>query len=378
MKNKTVYFLGAGFSAGVKNSKGQRMPSQEKIVEQIIDNRNCFPNEFAKFKRFLENTMEIPDRYHTQIPLEDIFTPLDKCITEGISFRNMNQNEAEEMRNLVDFLIGKTLDILLRGNVQKEYIETFAKYLVNQSASRANGHYSKNDPVSVISTNWDILLDNSIYHELQEKYDNKNINTKGVVDYCCNISSYREHDNRVKAGLEILGKGGYTVKLLKLHGSLNWLTCPRCNRLYVDFDNKIAIQQYAKKNADKEKCRHCKVNFGDHNSHALVSNLIMPTFLKNLTNTQYKLVWHNAAIELSEASKIIFVGYSLPMADFEIRQILSRMVRKDAIIEVVDIGHGENDQKIIDLKNKYETFFGREIAVHHRGTEDYFLENLDN
>jgi len=61
----------------------------------------------------------------------------------------------------------------------------------------------------------------------------------------------------------------------------------------------------------------------------------MPTFLKNLTNTQYKLIWQNAAIELSEATKIVFIGYSLPAADFEMKQILSRMVRDTAEIEVV-------------------------------------------
>ncbi len=372
MKDKTVYFLGAGFSAGVKNSDGIRMPSQEKIVQQIIENKLHFEREFIKFHEFLVNTMGIPERYHSQIPLEDIFTPIDKCISEGIAFRNISHNKAKEIRELVDYLIGKTLEILLRGDMQKRYIDKFASHLVNLSAKRANGKYSKIDPVSVISTNWDILLDNSIHRELEHSHTN----SKGVVDYCCNISSYRKQDDRVKAGLEILGKGGYTVKLLKLHGSLNWLTCPRCNRLYVDFDQKIAIHQFTKQPHEKEKCRHCNDNFGDHDSHALESNLIMPTFLKNLTNTQYKLVWHNAAIELSEASKIVFVGYSLPMADFEIRQILSRMVRKDAIIEVVDKGDDENDQKIIDLKNKYETFFGRKVTIHHYGSEVYFNENL--
>jgi len=44
-----------------------------------------------------------------------------------------------------------------------------------------------------------------------------------------------------------MGKGGFNVKLLKLHGSLNWLQCPRCNRLFVDFDNKIAVGQYITK-----------------------------------------------------------------------------------------------------------------------------------
>ena len=60
------------------------------------------------------------------------------------------------------------------------------------------------------------------------------------------------------------------------------------------------------------------------NSIKLQSNLLLPTYLKNLSNIQIKLVWQNAAIELSEAMRIVFIGYSLPAADFEIRQLLAR------------------------------------------------------
>lgn len=376
MKDKVVYFLGAGFSAGVTNSEGIRIPSQEKLVEQIITHQNSFKSEYEKFKCFLEKTMDIPENYHVNIPLEDIFTPLDKCMSDGIAFRNISSDEAKQIRELVDYLIGKTLDILLTGNVDKKYIDKFAKFLVEKSSIRANHQYSNYDPVSVISTNWDILLDNSIHSELKRFYVNNDISKKGVVDYCCNISSYRPKDNTVKAGLEILGKGGFNVKLLKLHGSLNWLQCPKCNRLYVDFDNKIAVRQYSEPIDFKEKCRHCETNYGHSNSHALVSNLIMPTFIKNLSNAQYKLVWHNAALELSEASKVVFIGYSLPSADFEIRQLLARMVRPNASIEVVDKGDSLDDRKIIDLKSKYETFFGRHIRIFHEGSEPYVFNNL--
>jgi len=46
------------------------------------------------------------------------------------------------------------------------------------------------------------------------------------------------------------------------------------------------------------------------------------------------------------------------------KQILSRMVRDTAEIEVVDLGISETDTKIVDLKNRYEVFFGRNVVVH--------------
>lgn len=62
------------------------------------------------------------------------------------------------------------------------------------------------------------------------------------------------------------------------------------------------------------------------NSIKLQSNLLLPTYLKNLSNIQIKLVWQNAAIELSEATRIVFIGYSLP-ADFS-RAVVGTVIRR--------------------------------------------------
>lgn len=362
-RNKIVYVLGAGFS------KGAGAPSQEQLVGKIFKIASQGPNEYQsdavkKFKNFLEESLCIPEAIHESIPLEDIFTPLDKCASDNISFRNLNVNQAAEIRSIVYYLIGKTMEILLR-NSEKGYIDTFSDYLIERSLKRANHNYDKVDSVSVITTNWDILLDNSIQSKIDDKYSGK-----AVVDYCCHISSYLKEDERVKPGLEILGRGGFNVKLLKVHGSLNWLQCPRCLRVYVDLYDKITITQYT----EQGTCRHCDKNFSKHDSHILTSNLIMPTFLKNLLNPQYKIIWQNAGIELSEADKIVFIGYSLPYADFEMRQLLSRMVRPNAEIEVVDKGE-ETEESIKSTMKRYSIFFGdRKMSFSLNGAQDYIAQ----
>jgi NAD-dependent SIR2 family protein deacetylase len=365
---KTVFILGAGFSM----SAGA--PSQEKLVEKIFEIHNSNPHIFKadsvdRFEEFLTQTLNIPKALHSKIPFEDIFTPLDKCLLENLSFRNLAIDQVKEIRGLIYYLIGKTLQhILLTSN--KDYIDKFASFLVTECSKRKDHNYSKVDNVSVITTNWDILLDRSIQDEIDSKYY-----LKAVVDYCCYISSYRKNDDRVKPGLEILGKGGFNVKLLKLHGSLNWLQCPRCQRVYVDLDDKIAINQYT----DPINCRHCDENFGTIPSHELTSNIIMPTFLKNLSNPQYKLIWQNAGVELSEANKIIFIGYSLPQADYEMRQLLSRMVRKDAEIHVVGFSADpKSDKDFQDLENRYKVFFGDrlKLPIANFGARKYIDDTL--
>ncbi len=363
---KTVFILGAGFS------KGAGAPMQYEIVRDIFEIAENYPYEFEegkleKFRNFLVETMHLSLTELESIQLEDIFTPIDRCILDNLAFRNYNINQLKEIRDVIYYLIGKTIDIKLRHS-GAEFIDSFAEYLVNESANRINGNFSNVDPVSVISTNWDILLDKAIKREIERKHPGN-----AVVDYCCYVSSYDKNDETIKPGLQKLGAGGFNVKLLKLHGSLNWLHCQRCMRIYVKFDEKIAANMI-----DETKCRHCSENFGELNAHHLTSNLIMPTFLKDLSNPQYKIIWQNGGIELSEASKIVFIGYSLPLADFEMRQLLSRMVRSHAEIEVVDYGKPQS-KNIKDMKNRYKNFFGsRQITFHLKGAEQYIINNYSS
>lgn len=359
---KTVYILGAGFSieAGA--------PFQSKLMSEAFrlyaeKPSNFDKNRFEIFKDFLLNQLNVAEDKFSEIDLEDIFTPLDRCLSENSQFRGIGLSDIMKVRENVFYVVGRIIQLILdRTDKPKHYIDSFADYLIQQSSLRSGGNYSEIDPVSVISTNWDILLDNSIYRRIGEKFPDK-----AVVDYCCYISSFDESDHSIKPGLEKLGQGGFNVKLLKLHGSLNWLQCPRCMRLYARFSRKEAMDNFL----DPRSCRHCDRNFQeDQGKHSLISNLIMPTYIKDLSNPQYKIIWQNAGIEISEANKLVFIGYSLPSADFEMRQLLSRMTRKGAQIEVVDFFADPNKQELI--KQHWTPFFGkRKISFNFDGAKSY-------
>jgi len=365
MKDKTVYVLGAGFSIDAN------APAQEKLVEKIFELHEKNPDIYAKgavdkFEKFLTKILFIPKEKLKEVPLEDIFTPLDRCLMDNVSFRGLHTDEIVKTRKNIYYLIAETLNKLLSSS-DKEYINQFGDFLVNKATKRAGYNYRKVDPVSIISMNWDILLDNSLKNSIERLVENP----KGVVDYCCYISSFDENDHSIKPGLEILGGGGFNIKLLKLHGSLNWLHCPRCYSLFVGFDEKISLLEFY----NKQSCRHCDKNFKNEKTF-LSSNLIMPTFLKNLSTPQLKLIWQNAGVEFAEATRIVFIGYSLPQADFEMRQLLSRMVGKDTLIEVVDYGN-ENEPKINDLKKRYSIFFGsRKVNFHLDGAKCFIMKEI--
>ena len=368
---KKVYIIGAGFSLAAG------APTQTGLINKAFELHDKEPDFFNKdkfqcFENFLSEQLNIPKECFSDTELEDIFTPLDKCLEDRIQYRGISLDEIMKTRESVFYIIGKTIgEALKEYNNSEGYVYEFAKYLTDASSIRENGSYRKNDPVSVISTNWDVLLDYAIKNAIKER--------KAVVDYCCYISSLDKKDDTIKPGLEILGEGGFNVKLLKLHGSLNWLQCPRCSRMYADFSNKIGRG----KEVDGESCRHCDKNFPEEKgNHTLAFNLIMPTFLKDLSNPQYKIIWQNAGIEISEAEEIVFIGYSLPSADFDMRQLLSRMVRKNAKIHVVDFCLEIDKRKEKELRSerekKWRRFFGeREVTFEFEGAKNY-IKNLVN
>lgn len=361
-------------------------PSQANLLKAIFELSGEYKSKpkspvhtwIGKLDLFLKKALYVSEKEKYYYTLEDIYTPIDKCVVEGISFRDYTPLDLLELRDCINRLVILAIrNSIDKSKKSKHSIEQFSRYLVEKCKKRLDDE--KIDTVAVITTNWDIMLDNAIYQSINEDKIPKGHKFSGVVDYCCYISSLEENDHTIKPGLYAIGKGRYNVKLLKLHGSLNWLQCPKCQRLFVKLYKRFNGGYIFNENF----CRHCEKNFeqAEHKSNLLYTNLITPTFLKNLNNVQNKLIWQNAAIELSEASKVVFLGYSLPQADFEFKQLLSRMIRPNAKIEYVLI-QSDNPDNFKD-NAKYQTagyrfqnfFSGREIKPFYDGVTDYVGKN---
>jgi hypothetical protein len=179
-------------------------------------------------------------------------------------------------------------------------------------------------------------------------------------------------------------------KLLKLHGSINWLTCPYCGRVFVDYKQDIAVDEML----TVCYCPLCYKEFeGNIDSPQMHSMLITPTFLKDLNNLHIKNIWHNALIALIEARKVIFIGYSFPDADFEMRILLKKALKPGTEIDVVlssiddpkyyeNILNGQNAKtQVLSRLNlpgtRYISFFGKDmIKFYYCGMEEYLEDNF--
>jgi hypothetical protein len=231
---KTVYVLGAGFSAP---SGG---PEQGRLIQRIFDlpDRDVQTHRAKKaLQGFLVDVMHVEADKTAQVNLEDVYTPIDRCLADGLSLRDKSPTDLLEFRGQMEYLISLALNRsfeLANGKDPQcsSYVADFAKYLVDiasERAKKAQGTTTAalakaHDPFSIICLNWDILVDNAIFRALYTKDAGKSGDYEaiGVVDYCCYISSLNEGGSRIRPGLWALGARGYNVKVLKLHGSMNW------------------------------------------------------------------------------------------------------------------------------------------------------------
>jgi hypothetical protein len=152
----------------------------------------------------------------------------------------------------------------------------------------------------LITTNWDLLLDaarDERFGTCQEDYGTGGSN---VI-----LENVRPNPEPTRP------------RLLKLHGSLSWRYCPRCQRLVIDPRNHVA--------GDRSESPNCKC------SYPFSELIVTPGFVREYRNVHLLTIWREALLALATADEWVFIGYSLPPDDVGIRALLlrARCIRED-------------------------------------------------
>jgi len=302
----------------------------EKIENSIID---PLKNYFCKFWciNVESNNVNFPT-------FEDCLGMLDLAYYMGKSFIGFNKEEIKKIRNALIFLIGYILHIELD---EKERETNYHKKLVENL--RDNDVLKE---TAFISLNYDLIIDNALM-----KYK--------AVDYGIDFKNKK----RPKSG---------GIKLLKIHGSLNWLYCPKCHSVKITPKIKSAFRLLALNIALNFGlvCRSCNT--------PLETIIIPPTFYKDFSNKFIKKVFLEAYKVLTEAEKIFICGYSLPDADTHFRYLLK-------IVELYKGGtpkiyifnkHTDEDEKK-RYEQRYKSIFKDKKRVNYTGKSfECFVETL--
>lgn len=272
------------------------------------------------------------------VNLEDVFTIFDKAIKSKENWHRFSYNELDSLEHallrLFTYYFGRRINSFNNFN---EY-DSFIKYIELHK-------------VTVISSNWDVILEKNFIHN------------KIKYDLCLNSEYY-------KSDLRNNNLNAKSIKYLKLHGSINWFHCLECGT--VNLIEKKDIGTYLFDDKINEQCLQCKAS-SNSDMTLLRPEIITPTMVKDIKSQLYNNIWKKAEYELNMANKIIFLGYSLPIADFEIRYLLKKNIDKKTKIDVVLIETDKPDANNNSPEFRFKSLFSKnEIEFHYNGFNNYF------
>jgi len=290
-----LFILGAGASkqAGAP-LMGEFMGYSRDLMarNQVADKIGSFQNVFK--------AIGILQSVHSKCNLdlnnvESVFTAFEMGRTLG-GLPGYDLAKTEQLIKDMKILIAKTIEqTLLFPITQKGLIEPPRPYdrfceLIHHLQTSPKAHHR----VAVLTFNYDLAPDWSLA-------------AKGLKP------NYGFEDEPAADG----------VPLLKLHGSLNWIYCDECLKVFpfnpmmknaTDFYQDGKLPDYAEnvpmpieRWLDEFKCCNHK-----YSKQPLI---VPPTWNKSEYHVAMPRVWARAAHELHEAEYIFVIGYSFPLSD---------------------------------------------------------------
>lgn len=326
---KRIFILGAGFSyhktkilakdyidaiekLSKKNSKRLGGYNPEKSAKRVI--------EFLRKEKFSRSR-----------DLELLFSNIvNVCDKQGQTYPFQSSlDELVSVKNDLRFILREIFfDTQRDGQFTDEIIE-FCSLL------------RKGD--TFITFNYDCLLENTIYW-LKYIKEQENVpvfnplNGYGITFESDNI---RDDIISTKKG-QIFNRTNETeIEILKLHGSVNW---SRNNN-----GRNICLYE----NTPNSPIRDCNKNQSGLATHDLPSRnnlwMIEPSYNKNID--EFIPLWQKAEQRISEANRIIIIGYSFPDADFNSRHIFQKSLRKTQYpkMQIIDPNAGMIKERIKKL-----------------------------
>ena len=89
-----------------------------------------------EFREFLRDDLNVDEG---RVLLEDIYTPIDRCLADNLAFKNIAKSELLNLRNKIDYLISLGIQNRFRTGpaADSTYVPKLADNLVKQAAVRA-------------------------------------------------------------------------------------------------------------------------------------------------------------------------------------------------------------------------------------------------
>jgi len=346
--NDIVFILGAGFS------KCAGLPIQSEFTNLILSNNFDGPLEKEITENIETFLYDIFGYNKKSFPeLEDIFTCIDLSASIGhhLSIK-YTPKMLRALRRMLIYRIFSIIDYRYKTSIEiNKLLETFLN----------------NNNCSFVVLNWDIVLEKHIL-DLGSQYN---------IDYSFDTTDWDDLSNINVSKI---------IPIYKMHGSSNWVYCENCKTLYYSLNYKLPLykkvgliksdfrlfnESFSDKKFDAKlniqtkdrKCRKC--------SNMISTHIATFSYKKSFINPAYSYIWYKAEKALSEAKKWIFIGYSLPSADYEFKHLLKVAqlnMKHKRMKKNIDVIFKSND----GTKIRYNNFFGNiDIHYYSNGIDEY-------
>jgi NAD-dependent SIR2 family protein deacetylase len=314
-REQVVLFVGAGVS------RACGYPTNNEILPEILRRlrQNDFEDEHIdprrlELQRFLGRLLP-PRRSGIPLPeITEVLSILDHCIENGEELFSVGKNSLKlaDTRWLLDRAVSRVIKC-----IHQKGRDTKPADILDWIHKMRRGGAD----VSVVSTNYDFSLDRVLFDDLGDWSTEYARTDFGFT--------WRDPDN----GDLVHPSSKPKMRLYKLHGSLNWLNCPRCGNTYVNFMRTLVTL------ADSEgEWSTCHCGFGP-----LRAVLVAPSFVRRYRDRNILSIWRSASEILRVADRWVLAGYSFPPEDIALRTLFLRArlsCRSMPKIQVVNVGDG--------------------------------------
>lgn len=301
-KPKVVIILGAGAS---KDAGAPVMNDFLDVAERLslsgelpTEDRQAFEAVF----RGIASLQRIYAKSYLELRnLEAVFAAFEMAELLGIPL-----DSTKSLTDAIRRLIVVTLEKSIRFPVSDRNIEPTPSYGSLAEAIYV-AHENADADITIITFNYDIALDYALHYQ------------RVRCDYCLDSAVHPD-----------------SLRLLKLHGSLNWVHCPNCNMTF-NWDwaelaksppfQSVLMRVLARGPASVEMPIASWLPHLNHNCGKALTLpqpvIVPPTWSKGEYHRQLQTVWQQAASALCEANSIVVSGYSLPETDHFFRYLFA-------------------------------------------------------
>ena len=366
MRRSHVYIVGAGFSMHAG------LPLQAGFTEELLTPRADVSHPMHTLVDHLgtfihdafDHNVSAKARFWPN--LEDVFTNIDLAANTG---HHLGQKHTpSSLRTTRRALLARMMYMLNEKYIlaEKEQSEDWKKleYFFKEVDTERS---------AFISINWDTVIERGLA---------KRHNVKSF-EYRCGAkpATFSKTGNVISERASL--KKAKSVPVVKIHGSVNWLYCDNCRELYwfapseaIQVAMQLVTHGEGKKfgfpaasGCGKWRCVNCT-------AVPLTTRIATFSFLKALDFPMFERSWLAAERLLRDADKWVFIGYSLPAADFEFKHLLKRVqLSREEPPEFVVITGGSTTDCDNTYKN-YQRFFGRGIKRSDNNGDTFFADGL--